>query len=417
MMEQSYDVIIIGGGVVGCAVARSLAFQRCKVLLLEKEPDVGLHTSGRNSGIVHAGFHATPGTLTARLCVEGNHAIRKYAESQNIPFEQVGTYVVAVDESQVPALQDLKGQGDRNGVPNLSLIPVSKLQKKEPHLNGHTALYAPTGAIIDSRALTKALANDACRSGGSVLYWQEVKEIQERADAVTVVTRDGRYRADLVVNCAGLYADRVAHSMGIGGEYLMVPFRGIYFTVTRSGPPIFHSIVSSLSNVSLPFFGVHVTRTIHGAVLVGPSAVPVLDREAYNGFHNRFSSMAKFASQQVVWKALLRNRQLLRLAWKDDSHPQTHEYFWREACNVLRGLEMQELSLGSRVGIHPQLIRTDGHLVDDLIVESTNRTIHVLNMVSPGMTCALSFAKWLTDRMQGSGQGARFKTSYWANVS
>ena len=416
-MDHSYDVIIVGGGVLGCAIARSLSAQRCKVLLLEKEPDVGLHTSGRNSGVLHSGFHATPGTLTARLCVEGNYAIRKYAESRRIPFEQLGTYVVATDETQVPVLEDLKGRGDRNGVPKLSLIPVSKLRSQEPNMAGYMALHAPTGGIIDSRALTKALATDASRSGATIMYWQEVVDIQEQSDIVKVVTRDGQYSSEMVINCAGLHADQLAHAMGIGGEYLMVPFRGIYFTVTRSGPPLLRSTVFPISDLSLPVLGVHVTRTVQGSVLVGPSAVPALGREAYHHMQNRFRSMAKLASQQAIWKAWFRNPKLFRLAWKKDNHPLTQQYFWKEACKVVRGLQLDDLSLGSRVGISPQLIRSDGHLVNDLIVESTDRTVHVLNMVSPGMTCALSFAKWLTDRMQGSGHGAKFKTPFLSSVS
>ncbi|MGB0908736.1 MAG: L-2-hydroxyglutarate oxidase [Nitrospirales bacterium] len=417
MKGQFYDVIIIGGGVLGCAIARSLAAQRCKVLLLEKEPDVGLHTSGRNSGIVHSGFHATPGSLTARLCVEGNYAIRKYAESRRIPIEQVGTYVVATDESQVPVLEDLKGRGDRNGVPDLRLVPISKVRSHEPHITGHMALFAPTGAIIDSRALTKSLVNDASRSGATILYWQEVVSIQEHGDMVNVVTRDSRYTSELVINCAGLHADRLAHAMGIGGEYLMVPFRGIYFTVMGSDSPIIRSTVYPIADLSLPFLGVHVTRTLQGSVLVGPSVIPAFGREAYQPIQKQFSAMAKLVRQQAVWKALFRNPKLFRLAWKKDDHPLTRQYFWKEASKVIQGLQLEDLALGSRVGISPQLIRSDGHLVDDLIVESTDRTIHVLNMVSPGMTCSLAFAKWLTDRMQGAGSGAKFKTSFLANVS
>ena len=417
MIGQSYDVIIIGGGVLGCAIARSLASQRRKVLLLEKEPDVGLHTSGRNSGMVHPGYHARPGSLSARLCVDGNYAIQKYAESRRIPFEQVGAYVVATDESQVSNLEKLKGRGDRNGVRDLQLLPISQIQKREPNIHGHSALYAPTGAIIDSRAFTKALADDAGKSGAKILYWQEVVNIQEDPDVVHVETRDGRYTSEIVVNCAGLHADRLAHAMGVGGEYLMVPFRGVYFTVTRSGPPLIRSIVSSIPTLSLPFLGIHVSRNVQGSVLVGPSAVPAFGREAYQTTQSQFSAFAKLARQQAVWKALIRNRKLFRLGWKNDRHFMTRQYFWKEACKVVQGINLEDLSLGSRVGISPLLIRSDGQVVDDLIVESTERTIHVLNMVSPGMTCSLSFAKWLTDRMQGAGQGATFKTPFLASVS
>ncbi|WP_447968305.1 L-2-hydroxyglutarate oxidase [Nitrospira sp. M1] len=418
MIDKTVDVIIIGGGVLGCAIARSLAAQRRNVILLEKEPAVGLHASGRNSGIVHSGFHQKPGSLAARLCVEGSHAIRKYAESRRIPYEQVGTYVVASDESHVAMLEDLKGRGDRNGVQDLQVIPVSRAQANEPSLHGHTVLYSPTGAIIDSRALTKSLANDAVRSGAQILYWQEVVDIQERTDAVHVSTRDARYTAEIVVNCAGVHADRLAHGMGVGGDYVLVPLRGIYFTITRSGPPLIQSIVYPVQNFASPFFGVHVTRTVYGSVLVGPGAVPAFGREAYHPHLNRFATLAKLTCQRAVWKAVFQNRKLLRLGWKHDMHISTQQYFWKEACRVVEGLELEDLSLGSRIGIFPQLIiRSDGQLIDDLVVESTERSIHVLNMVEPGMTCALSFAKWLTDRMQGAGQGAKFKTPSLASVS
>jgi len=417
MIHKTVDVIIIGGGVLGCAIARSLAAQRRTVVLLEKELDVGLHASGRNSGIVHSGFHQMPGSLAARLCVEGHHAIRKYAESRKVPFQEVGTYVVASDEAQVSVLEDLKGRGDRNGVHDLQLLPVSRAKANEPNLHGHTALYSPTDAIIDSRGLTKALADDAIRLGAQIQYWQEVVAIQERADSVQVSTLDGQYVGEIVVNCAGLHAERLAHMVGVGENYFMVPLRGIYFTLTRSGPPLIQSIIYPVQDFSSPFMGVHVTRTVHGAVLVGPCAVPDFRPEIYQRKPNRLGTMAKLASRQSVWKAVFRNRKLLRLGWKHDTHSMTQQYFWKEACRVVEGLQVQDLSLGSRIGVTPQLIRSDGQFIDDLVVESTERTIHVLNMVEPGMTCSLSFAKWLTDRMQGAGQGAKFKTLSLASVS
>ncbi|GJL65849.1 MAG: hydroxyglutarate oxidase [Nitrospirales bacterium] len=417
MTHKHVDVVIIGGGVLGCAIARILSAQRRSVVLLEKEPDVGLHASGRNSGIVHSGFHQKPGSLAARLCIEGHHAIRKYAELRRIPFQQVGTYVVASDESDVSVLEDLKGRGDRNGVHDLQLLSVSRAKVNEPNLQGHTALYAPTDAIIDSRTFTKALADDAVRSGTQILYWQEVVDIEERADAVHVSTLDEQYVSEIVINCAGLHAERLAHEMGVGRDYFMVPLRGIYFTVTRSGPPLIQSIIYPVQDFSPPFMGVSIARTVHGAVLVGPSTVPDFRPEAYQRKPDRLGTMAKLASRQAVWKAVFRNRKLLRLGWKHDTDTVTQQYFWKEASRVIDGLQLQDLSLGNRVGMTPQLIRSDGQLIDDLVVESTERTIHVLNMVSPGMTCALSFAKWLTDRMHGVGQGAKFKTPSLASVS
>ncbi len=417
MIYQSYDVIIIGGGVLGCALARSLALQRRTVLVLEKEPDVGLHTSGRNSGIVHAGFEASPGSLTARLCVEGNHALRKYATSRHIPFDEVGAYVVAKDEQEVSTLEDLKGRGDRNGVPNLQILPISKVQDQEPNIHGHAALYAPTASIIDARLLTKTLAQDAIKLGAQFMYWQEVVDVQERADAVCVSTHENKYVSEMLINCAGLHADRLAHSMGVGGGYLMVPFRGVYATVDQSMTPLVRSIISPAPTHSSAFLSVHITKTPQGSVLVGPNAVPIVEREGYGTPGRQFSARAKLARHRMVWKAAFRNRRFRDLVQKTCDDQMAQQYLWREASKVIQGLDATHLSIGNRVGIRPQLISPDGEIIDDLIVESTERSVHVLNMVVPGLTCSLAFAKWLTDRMQGAGQGAKFKTPFLASVS
>ena len=412
-----YDVIIIGGGVIGCAIARSLSAQRRKVLILEKELDVGLHASGRDIGIVHSGFHQKPGSLAARLCVEGNYALRKYAESRRVPFEQIGTYVVATNESEIPILEKLKGRGDRNGVPNLQLLPVSHIRGNEPSILGHTVLHSETGALIDSRAFIKALVNDATKSGATILYLQEVVNVQESSDKVHVRTHDGQYESELVVNCTGIYADRLAHSMGIGLEYTMLPFRRIYFAVTRSVPSVTQSMVYPVNDVLPSTSGMSVSKTLQGTVIVGPSAVLSVDREAYDGGQNRLKRMTTWAGRQAMWKSVLQNRRILGMAWQKDTIPLAQQNLWNEASKVIKGLRRQDLLPGRRVEICSQLLGSDGQFVDDLVIESTDRTIHVLNMVSPGLTCSLSFAKWLTDRMQNSRHGTTLNAPSLASVS
>ena len=417
MVRQMYDVIIIGGGVIGCAIARSLSSQRRKVLILEKELDVGLHASGRDIGIVHSGFHQKPGSLAARLCVEGNYALRKYAESRRVSFEQIGTYVVATDESELAILEKLKGRGDRNGVPNLRLLPVSHVRDKEPSIVGHTVLHSETGALIDSRAFIKALVNDATKSGATIFYLQEVMKVQEYSDKVCVTTQDGQYESELVVNCTGVYADRLAHAMGVGLEYMILPFRRIYFAVKPSGPPVTQSMVYPV-NENAPFgSGMAVSKTLQGTVIVGPSVLPAVDREAYDGRQNRLKRMTAWAGRQAMWKAVIQNRRLLGMACQKDSIPWAQQRLWNEASMVIKGLHRQDLLPGRRVEICSQLLGSDGQFVDDLVIESTDRTIHVLNMVSPGLTCSLSFAKWLTDRMQNSRHGTSLNAPSLASVS
>src|SRR5438094_1385852 len=261
MNDQFHDVAIIGAGVVGCAIARELGGRFKSVLLLDKEVAVGFHTSGRNSGVVHSGFNPKSSTLKAVLCVEGSRLIRDYCKDRGIPCEQVGTYVVAVKDGQVPVLEELKRRGKQNGVLGIEILPVDRVREREPNVKGVAAMYSPTGAIVDSQALTRALADDAAKLCATLVLGQEVMGIEETRDVARVATRRDTYRARLVVNCAGLHADRLAHLMGVGRDYTIVPFRGEYFVVRRPGPPIIRSMVYAVPHPKVAFPGSHLPET------------------------------------------------------------------------------------------------------------------------------------------------------------
>lgn len=397
MKDKFYDVAIIGAGVVGCALAGELARRFGSVLILDKEGSVGFHTSGRNSGVVHSGFNPKPGTLKARLCVEGSRLIRQYCKERGIPCEQVGTYVVAVEKTQVPVLEELKRKGEKNGVTGIEILSADRVREREPNVKSVAAMYSPTGAIVDSRALTRSLADDAVKSGATLALGQEVTRIAETPDAAEITTSQDVYRARVVVNCAGLHADRLAHMMGVGREYTIAPFRGEYFVVRRPGPPLVRSMVYPVPHPEVPFLGVHLTRTVAGSVLIGPNAVPAFGREAYRWNQVRWSDLAEMASHKGIWNALLRNHELISVAWNELRHSCSKTHFWREASRLVDGLKLDELALESRVGIRPQLIRSNGRLLDDLVIESTARSIHILNVVSPGMTSSIAFARWFSE--------------------
>jgi len=397
--RNSFDIAIIGAGIIGCALARELGKRFGKVLLLEKENTVGFHTSGRNSGVVHSGFNPKPGTLKASLCVEGSKEIRQYCREREIPCEQVGTFVVAVEESQLPVLYDLKSRGEKNGVPGLEIFTLERVREHEPNAKGIAALFSPTGAIVDSQALTRMLAYDAQQAGVAMTLGQQVMRVEETRDAVLLSTERGQYEAQLVVNCAGLHADRLAHMMGVGGDYTVVPFRGEYFVMDCSGPPIIRSMVYPVPNPVVPFLGVHLTKTVAGTVLIGPNAVPAFGREAYRRLAVNFRDLAEIVRHKGTWNALVRNRALMMVAWNELRHSVSRRYFLREASRLVTGLRLCDLKLGKRAGIRPQLIKANGQLVEDLVVETTPRSIHVLNVVSPGMTSAIPFAKWLSAKI------------------
>ncbi|MDA2909510.1 L-2-hydroxyglutarate oxidase [Nitrospiraceae bacterium AH_259_D15_M11_P09] len=392
---SSYDVAIIGGGIIGCALANELGKRFSKVVLIEKEASVGLHTSGRNSGVVHSGFNTQPGTLKAKLCVEGSRKIREFCKQRKIACEQVGTYVAAVEEAQIPILYELKSRGEKNSVPDLEILPIERVREQEPNAKGIAALFAPTGAIVDCFALTRSLADGAKQLGVTLKLGEEVGGIEEREEGVYIQTRNGNFAVDLVINCAGLHADRLAHMMGLGRDYVMAPFRGEYFEINRAGQPIINSMIYPVPNPVVPFLGIHLTRTVRGSVLIGPNAVPAFGREAYGLLAFNFRDLAEMLRHRGLWNALRRNRALVNVAWREFRHSCSKRHFFREASCLVTGLSLKDLTLGTRVGIRPQLIRSDGHLVEDLVVETTPRSIHILNVVSPGMTSALAFAKWL----------------------
>ena len=399
MGDKSYDIAIIGGGIVGCALARELGKRFDKILLLEKEQSVGFHTSGRNSGVVHSGFNHKPGTLKARLAVEGNKEIREYCKEKKVPCERVGTYVIVVKEDQLPVLHELKSRGEQNGVPGIEILPVEKVREHEPNVKGIAALFSPSGAIVDSQALTQALAQDAEKLGVTVALDKEVMRIEEKAEAVELSSKSNVYTAELIINCAGLHADRLAHAMGVGLDYVIAPFRGEYFVVNRPGPPIIRSMVYPVPNPLVPFLGVHLTRTVTGAVLIGPNAVPAFGREAYERYAFNIKDLIEMACHKGTWNALIHNRPLIKIAWNELRNSCSKRHTLEEVNQLVGGLTMKDIGLDSRIGIRPQLIRSNGQLLDDLVVESTNRSVHILNVVSPGMTSSLAFARWLTQKI------------------
>jgi L-2-hydroxyglutarate oxidase len=400
MSTADFDIAIIGGGIVGTSLARELSSRSCRILLLEKESGVGRHTSGRNSGVIHSGFNAKPGSLKAQLCVEGSRILRAFCQERSIPMEEVGTLVVAAHANEIDRLAALKKRGDENGVPGLEIISGNELRRREPNALGEGALLSPTGAIVDSLVVVQELAREAMEKGVMVAISREVEQIIERPSAVIVRTPETAYTAQLVINCAGLYSDRLAHLMGAGRDYIVAPFRGEYFAV-QSAQPLVRSMLYDVPDPVFPFLGIHVTRTVTGTVLLGPNAVPALGREAYSPRQFNIRDMAELIGHKGFWNALIHNRRLFNLARRELRNSYSKTHFLKQAGQLVQGLSADMLTAETRVGIRPQLINSKGQLVDDLVIETTPRSVHLLNVVSPGMTSALAFARWVSQRIDG----------------
>lgn len=392
--------LIVGAGVTGVALARELARRgHHRVAVADKEARVAFHTSGRNSGVVHAGYNPRPGTLKARLCVDGNRMLRDFAHKRGVPLLEGGILIVAACDREIPRLEELLRRGQESGVPGMRLVGGDGIADIEPHATGVAAVHAPSGASIDAAALVAALAEEARSAGVEVLLGQGVDAVERRGGGFEARLGDRRLRAGRLINCAGLHADRVAHPLGAGLGYRILPVRGEYRLVRPERRSLARSMIYPVPDLAFPFLGVHWTRTATGEVKVGPNAVPALGREAYRWRQSSIRGAWELAADLRSWK-LLRQPGFARLIGGQLLTSLSRRRMAAAAATLVPGTEARDLLPGP-AGIRAQLLDADGRLVEDLTIEEKDGAVHVLNVVSPGLTCALAFAAYLADRIEG----------------
>lgn len=386
------EYLIIGAGIVGCSLARELLRnRRGKVIILEKERAVGAHASGRNSGVIHSGINQKPGSMKAAMCVEGSRLLREYCRSRRIPFEERGTVVTAFTREERDVLDRLKSMGDACGVPGLRFLSESERLEREPCSQGGKALFSPTGATVDSLKLLETLAGEAVSLRAELLFEQRVERIRDGR----VETADRVFRPDHIVNCAGLYADKIARRMGRGRSLVVFPFRGEYMQVR--GVDV-RSMIYRAPDLRFPFLSVHLTREPDGTVLGGPTAVLSFGRESYE----------KQVHVKESLDILLRLRFYL-LAAQPGFFKMASQAFKMSFSAAAFRREIEQLIgpvdpggiVPFRSGIRAQMVDARGRFVMDHRVEISREATHVLNCVSPGMTTSLAFARYLDRSMHG----------------
>ncbi|WP_447979705.1 L-2-hydroxyglutarate oxidase [Candidatus Nitrospira bockiana] len=397
----SCDFLVVGAGIIGVAIGRALRRRfGSRVLILEKEAQPGMHASGRNSGVLHAGVYYKAGTLKAKLCVEGNRRMREYCASHEIPMNTYGKVIVARTSADLPSLAELHARAQANGV-RAELIDERQLAEIEPCARTiERALYVKDTAVVDPRQVMEAMVADARREGVDLRFgctWQGP------AGADAVRTSTGVIRYGHLVNCAGLFADRLAHTFGVGRQYRILPFRGQFYRLRPDAAVQVRGNIYPVPDLRNPFLGVHYTRRPDGVVTVGPSALPLLGREQYRGLAGANVSDAVTMMGFLV-RLFGRNRDHFRsLAWKE-LVKLSQAGFFREADGLGVGLQKGDLLPGKEPGIRAQLVdaRT-AELLNDFVVERGPRSTHVLNAVSPAFTSSLPFAEHVVDLMKVEG--------------
>lgn len=393
---ETRDFLVVGGGVVGLSIARELKrrFPGTSVALLDKEDGPSRHASGRNSGVLHAGFYYTADSLKARFTRAGNLAWTAYCRERGLPLRACGKLVVASRAEDLPVLDELLRRGRANEVP-VELVDEKQAREIEPRARTlGRALHSSSTAVVDPAACLAALAADAQRDGVE-LRWNTA--YQGRSGRV-VRTSSGTIEAGYVVNAAGLYADRVARDFGFSSRYRILPFKGLYL-YSEEPAGAFRAHVYPVPDIRNPFLGVHFTVTVDGLVKIGPTAIPALWRENYGGLDGfSASELAEIVCRQAGL-LLGAGFDFRRLAW-EEIQKNSKRIMVSLAGRLAEGVNASDYLRWGKPGIRAQLVDVEKKtLVMDFVLEGDSRSMHVLNAVSPGFTCALPFAAHVCDRI------------------
>jgi 2-hydroxyglutarate dehydrogenase len=380
------DVAVVGGGILGLATARELLRRRphSQVVVLEREAELAQHQTGRNSGVIHAGIYYAPGSLKARLCVEGARDLYSYCEERGVPFEKRGKLIIARDASELPRLDELERRGRANEVPGLRRVDADGLHEIEPHARGVAALHSPETGVVDFADVARAFAADVARAGGDVMTGCGVASIRGGANGVELGHDHGVTRARFAVICAGLAADELAVKAGADPDPRIVPFRGAYLRLNADNDHLVRGLIYPVPNPELPFLGVHLSRHIDGHVSLGPSALLAPMR----------------LGRSLAWPGTWRMaRRWWRTGVTEITHAVSSRRFAREAREYV-----PELDPGAfrpwYAGVRAQALARDGRLVDDFVISETERALHVRNAPSPAATSSLALARLIADRAE-----------------
>jgi L-2-hydroxyglutarate oxidase LhgO len=391
------DFLIIGSGVIGLSIGIALLESRpnLKVSIFEKESNLGMHASGRNSGVIHAGFYYSPESLKARFCADGNKELKALCKENNLPLRETGKVVVTSNLNEVGRLETLYRRGLENKI-ELELLDSSLLGKFEPAARSHGKfLWSPTTAIADPRSVIDYLALKFKKVGGVLITGNEVK-LREFNGAVKVFTQNKEIPANYIVNASGVHADQIARSIGVGTEFACLPFKGVYRVSRRliSSPK---TLIYPVPHPINPFLGVHITLTLDGDIKIGPTAMPLFGREQYSA--TDYVQFREIKDSLKSMLSLLKGKEYdLGEILRDEMPKTLTKFILRDIARIVPGIEEANHWKKLKPGIRSQLVNLEtGKLEQDFIVRKSHNSTHILNAVSPGWTSALPFGRWIAD--------------------
>jgi (S)-2-hydroxyglutarate dehydrogenase len=406
-MPNTFDITIIGGGIVGLATALEITqrWPQLKLNVLEKEDRLAVHQTGHNSGVIHSGIYYKPGSLKAQTCVTGAKTIVAFCQQYDIPYEICGKVVVATSQSEIPRLEELHRRGIANGVEGIAMIGPERLRELEPHATGIKALHVPTTGIIDFPRVAQTYARLIQEKGAEVRLRHELRKIVHADGGLVLETTQGEVHSKFMINCGGLHCDRIARMAGAQPDLQIVPFRGEYYTLVPHRHNLIKNLIYPVPDPAFPFLGVHFTRTIDGIVEAGPNAVLAFAREGYK----KSDFNARDLQETLTFSGF---RKVARKYWQTGLGEMYRSFskpaFLTALRRLLPELTLSDLQPGGS-GVRAQAISSEGILIDDFMIEVTGSALHVLNAPSPGATASLAIGKMIVDKAE---EGFGLKTHH-----
>ena len=391
MESSQYDIAIIGGGILGLSTAMQLLERvpSWRVAVLEKEENLATHQTGHNSGVMHSGIYYRPGSQKAQFYVAGRNNMVRFCEDNEIEFQQCGKVIVALNESELGRLQDLYERGTANGVPDLEIVGPERLKEIEPYTVGVRALWAPHTGIVDFSKVAAAFAGKFQQAGGDIFTGALVRKITHSSGSLVLETAKGTLQAKHLINCAGLYADKVASMTGEKVGIRIIPFRGEYYTLRPESHHMVSGLIYPVPDPQFPFLGVHFTRNIKGHVEAGPNAVMALRREGYRKRDFSLGDSLGNLAYPGFWKMAFK---FWKIGLGEVYRSYNKRVFLRDLQRLLPDIKDSDLA-GGGSGVRAQAVARDGSLLDDFSIIQGRGAIHVLNAPSPGATSSLAIGE------------------------
>jgi L-2-hydroxyglutarate oxidase len=390
-MEQNFDIIIIGGGIVGLATAYKLTLQHPnkKVLVLEKEKEVAAHQTGHNSGVIHSGIYYKPGSYKAINCVAGRRELVQFAKDHHIQHDICGKIIVATHESELAHMNKVYNNGIANGVEGIEIIDRKRIKEIEPHCEGIAGLWVGCTGIIDYTDVAKKYVEliHAKNNGSKVMTSQKVIGFEKNTDSTTVITETTKFTGSYIITTSGLQADRITKKEGAKTDSAIVGFRGDYYDLTEKGLSKVKNLIYPVPNPKFPFLGVHFTRMIHGGTECGPNAVFVFDREGYNKTAFSLKDTTDAFGYKGTWKFFGKH---WRFGLDEYRGAFSKPYFLNRLRKLIPDLQMDDI-VASRCGIRAMALGPDGEMLDDFKIEKNGNAMHVINSPSPAATASLAY--------------------------